>query len=278
MPVNNQIAAANANTKGAATQGVKTDAIAISPSQVDLWQADPAVWRTPEQIAYLRSLLQGGELQAIDQICRKDERHHKLVARALLRSVLAQYTNVPAIDLQLGTGLHGKPYLQSPLTDLQFNLSHTQGRIVLAICQHRELGVDVETVRPARTRGSNNTINASYLSAQEQQFIQPLAGFAKQQGLCDFWSVKESFVKASGAGLTMPLHTLEVTLPTAHQQQVHFSGAAANQSNWRSWLWRQGDYLRQALTIRVEKSQKTYFRTFHFFPKWPASPDFFCQT
>ena len=28
--------------------------IAIDHSQVDLWQADPAVWRKPEQIAYLR--------------------------------------------------------------------------------------------------------------------------------------------------------------------------------------------------------------------------------
>ncbi|MBN8446942.1 MAG: 4'-phosphopantetheinyl transferase superfamily protein [Gammaproteobacteria bacterium] len=250
--------------------------IAIDHSQVDLWQADPAVWRKPEQIAYLRSLLQSAELRIIDQICRQDERHHKLVARALLRSVLAQYTGVPALAVQLGTGLQGKPYLESPVTNLQFNLSHTQGRIVLAICQNRELGVDVETVRPARTRvAGNNNLNASYLSCQEQQLLQPLGGLTKQQRLCDFWSVKESFVKASGAGLTMPLHTLEVALPTDNHQQVQFSGAATQNSNWRSWLWRQGDYLRQALTIRDEHAQATYFRTFHFFPKWQVAADFF---
>ncbi len=251
--------------------------IAIDHSQIDLWQADPAVWRKPEQIAYLRSLLQSAELRVIDQICRQEERHNKLVARALLRSVLAQYTGVSASAVQLGTGLQGKPYLASPVTNLQFNLSHTPGRIVLAICQNRELGVDVETVRPARTRGAGNT-NASYLSAQEQQLLQPLAGLAKQQRLCDFWSVKESFVKASGAGLTIPLHTLEVALPTDAHQQVQLTGAAAKHNNWRSWLWRQGDYLRQALTIREEKSQATYFRTFHFFPKWQVNADFFCQT
>jgi 4'-phosphopantetheinyl transferase len=79
------------------------------------------------------------------------KRRRWLAARWALRMVLGDYLGQPAAAIELKLGRGGKPELADPASDLRFNLSHSHGRALVAVCPGREVGVDLERIgrRPA---------------------------------------------------------------------------------------------------------------------------------
>ena len=78
--------------------------------------------------------------------CPRD-RHRYLVTRALVRTVLSHYASVDPKDWVFSADAYGRPQIVNPQAAdarLSFNVSHTQGLIVLGVAKGRSLGVDVE--------------------------------------------------------------------------------------------------------------------------------------
>ncbi len=65
-----------------------------------------------------------------------------------LRQVLARYLEQEPGEIELSVGEHGKPRLAGE--QLHFNLSHSGALGLIAVCRDREVGVDVERLRPKR--------------------------------------------------------------------------------------------------------------------------------
>ena len=102
---------------------------------------------------------------------------------------------VGTLDYQRGNG--GKPGWESP-TGLRFNASHSAGIGLFALTRHREVGVDVERVRPmadleAFVRGA--------LDAGEREEFEELAGSAALEYALRVWTAKEATLKLTGDGL-----------------------------------------------------------------------------
>lgn len=103
----------------------------------------------------------------------------------------------------LKEGDHGKPFLlEHP--QIQFNLSHCKNAVFCGVGQ-KPLGVDVETIRPLRERVMHRVLTAS----EQQEVLQ-----AESPELCflRFWTLKESFVKTLGIGISYPMQTLAFSL------------------------------------------------------------------
>ena len=102
---------------------------------------------------------------------------------------------------ELVEGAHGKPYLKEyPL--IHFNISHCMGLAVLAIgdCV---VGIDAECVRPYREPLLKRVLSAAELRQMEE------AGESEREELFfRFWTLKESYVKAVGCGITVPLQDI----------------------------------------------------------------------
>lgn len=95
----------------------------------------------------------------------------------------------------------GKPYLpQYP--GIQFNLSHSGPWGACALSE-TPVGVDLELVRPLR-----QNVAGRFFTPTEQTFLarQP----DPEQAFFRLWTRKESFIKALGKGLTMPLNSFSV--------------------------------------------------------------------
>jgi 4'-phosphopantetheinyl transferase len=71
-----------------------------------------------------------------------------LFGRSVLRHVIGVWLGVEPASLIFGYGPKGKPFLQFPSVAeaLQFNLSHSHGRFVIALCEGRSVGVDIERI------------------------------------------------------------------------------------------------------------------------------------
>jgi 4'-phosphopantetheinyl transferase len=139
------------------------------------------------------------------------ERHrrHFVAGRGLLRQILGAYLGIDPGGVRLTYTACGKPCLALPRSALAFNLSHADGLAVVAVTRDREVGIDVERVRPM---ADVLEIAGRHFSAWEQDLLARLSSAQRQTAFFRAWTRKEAWLKASGVGLAFPLERVEVTM------------------------------------------------------------------
>lgn len=85
---------------------------------------------------------------------------------------------------------------------LRFNLSHTEELFAVVVTNDRDCGVDVET-----TTRTTDLVGVGKRSFAEQEFADFMAvtGDAQRRRFFEYWTLKESYIKAIGTGLSTPL-------------------------------------------------------------------------
>jgi 4'-phosphopantetheinyl transferase len=84
---------------------------------------------------------------------------------------------------------------------VRFNLSHSGDVILLAFAVNRDLGVDVEQVRP---EVNIDNLAASCFSPVERAAIFRNPDAARLR-FFEYWAAKEAWMKADGRGMSLPL-------------------------------------------------------------------------
>ncbi len=154
------------------------------------------------------------------------------ISHAFTRFVLSQYHQIPLSDWRFRKGTHGKPYiLNSGFEGLQFSLSHTQGLQAMAVCEDKELGFDVE-YRNRKVRGPE--IAHRYFSKMEIEELLGAPHSDQRQRFFDYWTLKESFIKAKGKGLAIPLGKFSFSL---NQHPIGFSADSAVEPDPARWYF-----------------------------------------
>lgn len=129
-----------------------------------------------------------------------------LAAEALLNRAVRLVRHEMPLPLEINTGEYGKPYLN--VEDLFFNLSHS-GKYVVCAVADREVGVDVQ--QPCRM---NEGVIKRFFSEDEATYIQ--ASENRDRAFAEVWSLKESYVKALGTGISKPLSSFSVKTEKIH--------------------------------------------------------------
>ena len=122
-------------------------------------------------------------------------REQFVIGRGLLRGLLAEYLEVEPDAVPLGYLASGKPILVGRDTQLHFNVTHTDGVLVLAAA-HRRVGVDVERLRPMPDADG---LVGRYFSAAEAAAFRALPECHREAGFFRGWTCKEAVIKAAGA-------------------------------------------------------------------------------
>ncbi len=119
--------------------------------------------------------------------------------RGALRSLLGGLLGVDPAAVGFRVGPGGKPILVQPDDSRwRFNVSHTGDLALIAAAWDRELGVDVERVRPIEQAAR---IVESYFTAAEVAEFRELAPREQAAAFIRGWTRKEAVVKARGTGL-----------------------------------------------------------------------------
>lgn len=178
-------------------------------TEIHLWKQALPISEDQVQLAVMmdQTTLTAEEQQRVSRIGKSSllKAQGWMSSRLFLRSVLAQYMQLQARDIQFNYGISGKPYVQG---GPRFSLSHTKGLCVLAVTSSvAELGVDVEWMRPLLRQ---QAIIDRFLTAEEQGHI--LNGVRKGQErsrlLWEMLTRKEAWIKASGQALCGQWRTL----------------------------------------------------------------------
>ena len=153
-------------------------------------------------------LLSVDEQQKAASYSRQQMRDEFIAVRALLRLTLASYLNVDARVLRFDKGLYGKPVLVG--YDLQFNLSHSAGYLVVAVSNVAGVGVDLELIK---CRQNLDRVARRCFSVREYHFWCVLPESERVDMFYRFWVAKEAFTKAVGRGLAVGLDECELVVP-----------------------------------------------------------------
>jgi 4'-phosphopantetheinyl transferase len=141
-----------------------------------------------------------------------------VVGRSMLRMLVGHCLGTPADRLRFEYGEAGKPSVAAGvLPPLQFNVSHSREIVLIALARGRALGIDVEQIR---TRVAVDQIAARFFSANEHKSLSLLAADMQCDAFFACWTLKEAYLKASGAGLSLPLDQFEVSFLPGDQSRL----------------------------------------------------------
>lgn len=186
------------------------------PARVPLRAAEVHVWRAaldlpaPSLWACAR-VLDADERARADRLHSAEHRRHFVAAHGFLRTVLGRHLALPPETIRFASGPHGKPVLVPPSGDetVRFNLSHSHGLALCAVARGREVGIDIERVR---AEVAALGIAGRFFSPGEQTALRALPAAAVHPAFFRLWTCKEAYVKATGAGISRALRTIEVQL------------------------------------------------------------------
>lgn len=201
----------------------------LLPGQIHILAA--TLDRTHEEIARLIHLLSYDERERFHRFRFEIHRLRFLVGRAMLRRLLSTYTGIPPQGLIFARGVHGKLFLTDHCGGggIRFNLSHSRGMALYAVARDREVGVDLEWVRPI---SELDRLAEVVFAPAEREAMRRADPSNRVEHFFTFWVRKEAYVKALGSGLTVPLDRVDVS----HGGQVRVldcSEAMAAASRWQ---------------------------------------------
>ena len=186
------------------------------PRQLRLSKRDVHLWRValeqPQRLVQkLSGMLSGDEREKAERFHFERHQRRYTVARGMLRMILSYYLELAPQDLRFHYGLRGKPELADGLGDgsLRFNVSHSHELALYAFTRDREIGVDVEYLRPMPDA---EPIAARFFSPAEHSELCRLPTNQKQLGFFNGWTRKEAYIKALGDGLYYALDRFQVSL------------------------------------------------------------------
>jgi 4'-phosphopantetheinyl transferase len=167
------------------------------------------------EVAALIQFLTPAELALCDRCRLTHVREHKIVARAKLRQILGGYLDRSPQEIDISTGLQGKPQVAG----LEFNLSHS-GDLVAYAVSDLPVGIDIERVRTIDLSG----IVQRFFAASEFSAWQKLPPAEQELAFFQTWTVKEAYLKAIGTGLHTPLSEVEVSMDLDHPKILQAPG------------------------------------------------------
>jgi 4'-phosphopantetheinyl transferase len=201
----------------------------LAAGEIHLWTADlDSPTNSPED---LWALLSPDErLRAARYHFARDRRRY-LTGRGILRRLLGRTLGLPPATIEFRYGPHGKPALADlQAGDLRFNLAHAEGLAVYAIARQREIGVDVERVRPLK---DTETLARRFFSRGEYEALRALPEPSRLAAFFACWTRKEATLKARGDGLALPLDRFEVSVdPARPARLLSVDGSPAEASRW----------------------------------------------
>lgn len=161
------------------------------------------------------SILSGEEMLRYRALRFDRDRLVFLATRILIRSVLSRYAAVAPAEWRFGRGPYGKPECEypapspTPSPPLFFNLANAHGLVVCAISTaYSEIGIDVE--RMDREVQVLETAE-HHLAEPEIQRLRGLTGQSQIHEFFKIWTLKESYLKALGLGLSKSIRDFSFT-------------------------------------------------------------------
>ena len=225
---------------------------------VDVWQG--AATTEPDVLQALEANLPLSERSAANRLQRFSDRNRYVNAHVMIRSLLGGYIGCAPGALRFKTNAYGKPSILEPEEGryFRFNLAHSGTMILAAVSRKRDVGIDVELMRDIPDAGRIADRN---FSETERAYLRSLPADEFKAGFFACWTLKESFIKAIGKGLSYPLDGFSVSTDDPGKPHlVRTEEPLGDARRWISCSLEVGAHYAAAVTIEEGIEQIRLFR------------------
>jgi 4'-phosphopantetheinyl transferase len=181
------------------------------------------------------AVLSDDERARAARFVRARDRRRFARCRAALREILGRLLDEPAGSLRFRAAAVGKPELdrgRGVVESVRFNVSHSAELGIIAVSRGRELGVDLEKVRPV---SEAQGIVASFFTAAEQDAFAAIAEPARPAAFLRGWTRKEAVLKGFGAGISGLSARYETGFGTSSLSSGFTLAEPARVDRWALW-------------------------------------------
>ena len=176
----------------------------------------------PAKVAQYAACLNDAERERASRF--RFERHSRrfVVARGVLRSILATYAGCDPAAICFAYGTHGKPRIAGPARGyhLEFSLSHCNEMGAVAITLNDALGLDIEQARPHTDYA---LIASNEFTDEEKTWLKAVPEPMRADAFLELWTCKEAYLKGKGVGLSIPLREFSIAWDEAGQPRLAWS-------------------------------------------------------
>ncbi len=213
--------------------------IPLPPGEIHVWLTFTGDITNDSLYPAYRVLLTDEERRQESKFYFERDRKQYLISRALVRMVLSRYAQVSPEDWLFAKNAYGRQRVENSGIDcsrLTFNISHTSGLIVLGVTMHGDLGLDTENIALGK---DSLDVAHNLLAPQEARDLAALPLEQQADRLIEYWTLKESYIKARGMGLSVPLDKFSFRFSdqgsiefTAHPELMDAA------TRWQFWQFR----------------------------------------
>lgn len=150
-----------------------------------------------------KHLLKNPEQQKLSRIVKQGDKNIFLCSQVMKRIVCGQYLNIPPDEIEFDFTENKKPFI-SGQPDFHFNISHS-GNWIIMILSNNPCGIDVENIQP--DFDFDGVMKLTY-HPDEIGYVQRSPD--QHKAFFRIWTIKESFLKATGVGLIDNLSDLNM--------------------------------------------------------------------
>lgn len=172
--------------------------------------------KIPDQIEggawnQMRQVVAEDTYHTVSKFKKKCDAYNTLTGELLVRWLVGRYTGLHNGQIRFERNNFGKPFITG-LGNFHFNLSHSGCWVACAI-DTSEVGVDVEEIRQI-----DFGFAQSHFSSSEYDDLMHREESERLPYFYELWTLKESYIKAIGKGLSEPLHSFSIHV---HDQKIH---------------------------------------------------------
>jgi len=162
----------------------------------------------PKAVPTFISLLSLDERQRAERFNSVHDHDRFIAARGVLRTILGFYLKKQPSELKFDCAAHGKPELLLAIGQprLNFNLSHSEDLLLMAVSYCSPLGIDVEQILsiPDVLDVANR-----FFSKRESEWLRALPEKFRLETFYKLWTCKEACMKARGEALSEMLPEID---------------------------------------------------------------------
>lgn len=152
-----------------------------------------------------------------------------LCGELISRIKIAEFLGIDIAKVEIQRDEFGKPHCVNS-NHLFFNVAHS-GNLVAAVFDNKVVGVDIENMR-----NTDLAIADRFFTKNEAAAVKVTPEASRRDLFFKLWTLKESFIKAEGRGLSIPLDSFEFDITASGD--VHFtnlSGARCRTYTFRHY-------------------------------------------
>lgn len=197
----------------------------LPANELHVW--DVSLLLPEEILESLSSILDENEKSKAAGFKFENDKRKYIAAHGALRQILAGYLNCEPRTTVFNHNRYGKPFIKENRNRIEFNLTHSKERALIAVTRDKRVGVDLEY---RRSEMDFKGIAQQYFSAPENQALQSLPANSRNKAFFDCWTRKEAFIKATGKGFSQSLKKFDVSVEPgkpARLLSVNSSGVEA---------------------------------------------------